>query len=60
MKEFKVEFKDITAYTGSIKADNLEEAVQTVLKKGHYMSNNFEPVQSDLSITYIEEKNNES
>ncbi len=59
MKKFKVEFKDITDYKGSIIADNLEEAVQTVLKKGHYMFNNFEPVGSELSITYIEESNND-
>tara|TARA_R100001509_G_scaffold108117_1_gene64378 strand:+ start:737 stop:919 length:183 start_codon:yes stop_codon:yes gene_type:complete len=60
MKKFEVEFKDITDYKGSIIADNIEEAIQTVLKKGHYMFNNFEPVQAELSITHIEENNNES
>jgi hypothetical protein len=55
MKEFKVEFKEITTYQGSIKADNIKEAEHNVLI-GSIAK--FEPVQGETKIQFIEELNN--
>jgi len=56
MKEFKVEFKEITTYKGSIKANNIKEAEHTVLIGS---LRKFEPVQGETKIHFIEEVNNE-
>jgi len=55
MKEFKVEFKEITTYKGSIKADNIKEAEHTVLIGSIAR---FEAVQGETKIQFIEEIKN--
>ena len=57
MKQFKVEFKEITTYKGSIKADNLKEAEHTVLIGS---ISKFEAVEGRTKIQFIEEINNET
>jgi hypothetical protein len=55
LKEFKVEFKEITTYVGSIKANSLERAKEVVCSRGHLLPEHFEAVQGETKIVFIEE-----
>tara|TARA_R100000908_G_C3701677_1_gene111902 strand:- start:495 stop:677 length:183 start_codon:yes stop_codon:yes gene_type:complete len=57
MKIFKIEFDEVTTYSGTIQAESIEDAKEIIYT--NCPSNSVEPVIGETKIKFIEEQKND-